>query len=73
MLVHKRITWEVVVFQGRKIIAKDDKLLRATSLVTALDLITLTHEIDKYLLEAHSKIKKDPRFSYPFDKFNNQL
>jgi hypothetical protein len=46
MLVHKRITWEVVVFQGRKIIAKDDKLLRLTSLVTALDLLTPPHEID---------------------------
>jgi len=28
MLVHKGISWEVVVFQGRKIIAKDDKHLR---------------------------------------------
>ena len=73
MLVHKRITWEVVVFQGRKIIAKDDKLLRATSLVTALDPLTLTHEIDQYLLQAHRKIKKDPRFSYPFETFNSQL
>ena len=59
MLVHKRITWEVVVFQGRKIIAKDDKLLRSASLVTALDLLNPKFEIEQYLLQANRKIKKD--------------